>query len=413
MATTATMQQTYDVGGVMLKQPFKIRRLGHFGFNVANMEKAVHFYRDLLGFRVSDILDFKQLPHMRDALQHVEDGRGYFFHRGHDHHTFVLFPKQVMDVFMAGGGGGGGGGEVTINQITWQTGSLAEVVHGAHFFRDRGIRIQRVGRDMPGSNWHVYPVDPDGHVNELYYGIEQIGWLGRSKPKEMYYRKFTEEPPIPQMSEEAEVEDAVQKGIDIYSGFRDEPNLPAKYDVEGVMLPRPFAITKIGPINLFVKDLEAALDFYVNSLGFKVTEEGQYRAHRLVFLRHGAEHHSLALFPKALREELGCSPHTTSASFGIEVGSYSQLRNAVAFLKAHGVTFKELPEELRPGIDYVAYVQDPDGHLVQLYYYMEQLGWDGKARPKEQRRQVRKDWPETLEPLSDTYMDQVYQGPLG
>jgi hypothetical protein len=89
------------------------------------------------------------------------------------------------------------------------------------------------------------------------------------------------------------------------------------------------------------------------------------------------------------------------------------LRKAVGFLKAHGVTFKELPEELHPGIDYVAYVQDSDGHLVQLYYYMEQLGWDGKARPKEQRRQVRKDWPETLEPLSDTYMDQVYQGPLG
>src|SRR4029453_9075184 len=99
MATTVTREQTYNVGGVMLQQPFKIRRLGHFGFNVAKMEQAVHFYRDLLGFRVSDILDFKQLPHMRDALQHVEDGRGYFFHRGHDHHTFVLFPEQVMDAF--------------------------------------------------------------------------------------------------------------------------------------------------------------------------------------------------------------------------------------------------------------------------------------------------------------------------
>jgi catechol 2,3-dioxygenase-like lactoylglutathione lyase family enzyme len=266
---------------------------------------------------------------------------------------------------------------------------------------------------MPGSNWHVYPKDPDGHVNELYYGIEQIGWLGRSKPTAMYYRKFSEEPSLPQMSEEAEVEEAVQKGIDIYSGFRDEPNLPATYDVEGVMLPRPFAITKIGPVGLFVQDLEAALDFYVDSLGFKVTEEGAYRGYRLVFLRHGAEHHSLALFPRELRQELGCSPHTTSASFGIEVGSYSQLRHAVSFLKEQGVIFKDLPSELHPGVDYAAYAQDPDGHLIQLYYYMEQLGWDGKPRPKELRRQVSQEWPETLEPLSDTYMDQVYQGPLG
>jgi catechol 2,3-dioxygenase-like lactoylglutathione lyase family enzyme len=215
------------------------------------------------------------------------------------------------------------------------------------------------------------------------------------------------------MSEEAEVQEALQKGIDIYSGYRDEPNLPAPYEVEGVMLPRPFAITKIGPVALFVRDLPAALEFYVEHLGFKVTEEGAYRGYRLVFLRHGAEHHSLALFPRELRDELGCSPHTTSASFGIEVGSYSQLRHAVAFLKEHGVTFKELPAELHPGIDYAAYAQDPDGHLIQLYYYMEQLGWEGRPRPTELRRRVSGPWPETLEPLSDTYMDQVYQGPLG
>ena len=74
---------------------------------------------------------------------------------------------------------------------------------------------------------------------------------------------------------------------------------------------------------------------------------------------------------------------------------------------------KELPEELHPGIDYVAYAQDPDGHLIQLYYYMEQLGWEGKPRPTALRRAVSRDWPETLEPLSDTYVDQVFQGPLG
>ena len=70
---------------------------------------------------------------------------------------------------------------------------------------------------------------------------------------------------------------------------------------------------------------------------------------RLYFLRSGAEHHSLALFPKALREELGCSSHTTSASFGVEVGSYTQLRNAVAFLKEHGVEFREMPAGTAPG----------------------------------------------------------------
>ncbi|MCH8745610.1 MAG: VOC family protein, partial [Chloroflexi bacterium] len=199
----------------------------------------------------------------------------------------------------------------------------------------------------------------------------------------------------------------------IYSGTRDVENLPATFDVEGVLLPRPFKITKIGPVNLFVKDLSKALDFYVNELGFVTTEEVQYQGHRVVFLRNGSEHHSLGLFPKALRQELGCSPHTSCMSFGVEFGSYQQLRNAVSFLKENGVTFKDIPPELHPGIDYTAYAQDPDGHLIQLYYYMEQLGWDGKPRPQELRRVTSGDWPETLEPLSDTFVDQVFQGPLG
>ena len=48
----------FDVGGVLLKQPFKIRRLGHFGFNLSNMEDGVRFYIDLLGFRISDVMDY-------------------------------------------------------------------------------------------------------------------------------------------------------------------------------------------------------------------------------------------------------------------------------------------------------------------------------------------------------------------
>ena len=45
---------------------------------------------------------------------------------------------------------------------------------------------------MPGSNWHVYVRDPDGHTVELYYGMEQIGVSGRAKPFDMYYRRFME-----------------------------------------------------------------------------------------------------------------------------------------------------------------------------------------------------------------------------
>jgi catechol 2,3-dioxygenase-like lactoylglutathione lyase family enzyme len=399
----------YNVGGVYLPRPFKVRRLGHFGFNVEKLPEGREFYGDLLGFTASDMLDFSRAPwYPKDA--DLGDPRGYFMRYGTDHHAFVLFPKKVMDhradrKFAP---------EVTINQITWQCGSLKEIADAHTYFQEQQVRVQRVGRDMPGSNWHVYVYDPDGHTNEFYYGIEQIGWNRLSKPRDMYYRGFQEKPPLPQMSEAAEVAEAEAKGIAVLAGHRPQDTLTATYDVEGVMLPRPFKITKIGPVGLFVDDVDQAEAFYTERVGFVRSEETNYRGARCVFLRCGAEHHSLGLFPKELRGGLGLNERSTCMSFGVELGSYAQLREAVAFLKSHGVSFVDsIAPELYPGIDYSAFALDPDGHCIQLYYYMEQVGWDGRVRPQSARRQIQREWPEALEPLSDTYVDQVFQGPLG
>jgi hypothetical protein len=59
--TTAT-QTKYDVGGVLLDRPFKIRRLGHFGFNATNMEACRRFYVDLLD---SGVLEAAVLERVR------------------------------------------------------------------------------------------------------------------------------------------------------------------------------------------------------------------------------------------------------------------------------------------------------------------------------------------------------------
>src|SRR5438093_2234697 len=316
----STNGHRYDVGGVLLERPFKIRRLGHFGFNVEKLPEGREFYGDLLGFMASDTLDFSRAPWFPKNAD-LGDPRGYFMRYGTDHHAFVLFPKKVMDhradrKFAA---------EVTINQITWQCGSLKEIADAHTYFQEQQVRVQRVGRDMPGSNWHVYVYDPDGHTNEFYYGIEQVGWNGNSKPRAMYYRGFQEKPELPQLSEAAEVADAEQKGVDIFSGHRPAaPNGGATYDVDGVLLPRPFKITKIGPVGLFVEDVGRAEAFYTERVGFTRSEESQYQGGRCVFLRCGAEHHSLALYPRELRATLGLSPHTTCMSFGVELANYAQ-----------------------------------------------------------------------------------------
>src|SRR5437588_10797077 len=85
-------QGDFDLGGVRWPRPFRIRRLGHFGVNVAEPERSKDFYCRLLGFRISDPLDFAhRLP--EDKRAHVGPTGGYFARHGTDHHSFVFFPR--------------------------------------------------------------------------------------------------------------------------------------------------------------------------------------------------------------------------------------------------------------------------------------------------------------------------------
>ena len=114
---------------------------------------------------------------------------------------------------------------------------------------------------------------------------------------------------MPQMSEAAEVAEAEAKGIDIFSGHRPAaPNGGAKYDVDGVLLERPFKITKIGPVRLFVDDVDQAEAFYTRHLGLVKSEETHYRGARCVFLRCGAEHHLAGALSEGIARRAGSQP---------------------------------------------------------------------------------------------------------
>jgi catechol 2,3-dioxygenase-like lactoylglutathione lyase family enzyme len=402
-------KQEFVVGGVRLPRPFRIRRLGHFGVNVNDPEASRRFYEGLLGFRISDPIDFKsRLP--AEEVAKLGPTVGYFSRHGTDHHSFVFFPRRLYNAMAKHMQGLP---EVTINQITWQVGSLREVTDGCEWFKQRGRDVHRSGRDLPGSNWHFYPPDPDGHTNEIYYGIEQVGWDGFSKPLGMHKTRYMKPPELPHRSEYAEVSEGLAAGVDPRTGWAQKEMRPETFDVGGVLLGRPFKVSRVGPVRLFVQDVERALGFYRDELGLTVTEEVVWRGQRCVFLRANTEHHSLALYPIALRGELGLSPHTTLFSFGLQVGDYQQLRDAAAFLKREGVAVKHLPQELFPGIDYSAFAIDPDGHAMQLYYYMEQVGWDGRPRPAGLRPKVdNQNWPETVPAATDTFSGEIYLGPL-
>lgn len=320
----------------------------------------------------------------------------------------MLFPRRVYDKL---NGFATEFPEVTTNQITWQVGSLEEVVNGHAWFKERA-RVHRGGRDAPGSNWHSYLFDGEGHVNEIYYGIEQIGWDGRSKPAALHQTHYRETPELPRRSEYAEIEAATAAGIDPTTGTYGHEAAAETYAVDGVMLARPFKVVRIGPVRLFVDDVAREATFYVETLGLIVTEEVMYHGHRCVFLRANTEHHSLALYPKVLRAELALNPATTLLAFGMQVANYRQLRDSLAYFRARGAVTRFLPRKLSPGIDYSYLVIDPSGHALQLYFAMEQIGWDGRPRPTDTRPTIDNDnWPETVE--ANGAPGEVLLGPWG
>ncbi|NBY71730.1 MAG: extradiol dioxygenase [Betaproteobacteria bacterium] len=411
MNSSSNQVDTHVVGGIELHRPFQIRRLGHFGINVESVEVAYDFYGRLLGFEISDEIDFG--PRVPESLKGQTGGtKGLFTRCGTDHHAFVLFPKRTMH---ATNPHYAKYPELTVNQITWQVSTLQEVVDSFDWFKARGWSVIRSGRDTPGSNWHIYPADPAGHINELYYGIEQIGWAGISKPLSMHSIRYVQPPELPHRSEYAEVNQGLNQGLGLVGGYRRQDAWPETFDVGGVLLARPFKISKVGPVRIFVDDLDAAVAFYTTAMGLSLTEEILCHGHRCVFLRANTEHHSLALYPKALRAKLGLPARSSLLGFGVQLGSYQQLTNAITYLKSQGVQFVQLPQELSLGVGHHVWALDPDGNHVQLYWEMEQLGWEGRPKPAELRRTWNSDpqtWPAQLSPLSDSFLGEVFLGPL-
>ena len=117
-----------------------------------------------------------------------------------------------------------------------------------------------------------------------------------------------------------------------------------------MLLPRPFKIVRIGPLRLFVDDIDAARSFYRDVLGLRVTAEIDYQGLRCVLLQANTEHHSIGLYPVELRERLGLSEHSTTFSVGMQLGGYRELRDARTFLLDRGLREVKLPPELFPGL---------------------------------------------------------------
>jgi catechol 2,3-dioxygenase len=155
----------------------------------------------------------------------------------------------------------------------------------------------------------------------------------------------------------------------------------AKSPPEGL----PFNITKIGHVVLKVQDLDRSVDFYTQVLGFKVSDvypETMMKG-RMVFLRCNADHHGVALVGGATKP----AEHGELHHMAFEVATLEEVFRAREHLKKHDVPI-DFEGRRRAGVQVAVEFSDPDGHQLEIYWGLDQVGSGGEIRPPEEWREA-------------------------
>ncbi|MGA8049940.1 MAG: VOC family protein [Burkholderiales bacterium] len=155
----------------------------------------------------------------------------------------------------------------------------------------------------------------------------------------------------------------------------------------------PFAIRKIGHVVLRVSDLARSVDFYTQVLGFKVSDvyPAEMMPGGMVFMRFNTDHHGVALVGGLEAPSSGRELH----HFAFEVATLDEVFRARKLLRERGVPIT-FHGRRRAGVQIAVEFKDPDGHWLEIYWGLDQVGTDGAVRPKEQW-----DWAHSLEEAID------------
>jgi catechol 2,3-dioxygenase len=141
------------------------------------------------------------------------------------------------------------------------------------------------------------------------------------------------------------------------------------------MTPPIHPATRIGHVHLKVADLERALEFYRDVLGFAVT---QRMGRQVAFLAAGGYHHHIGLNTWESAGGRPPAPGTTGLyHLAILYPTRAELGDALRRVMKAGIALDGASDH---GVSEALYLRDPDENGVELY-------WD---RPVEE-------WPRTAE----------------
>jgi catechol 2,3-dioxygenase len=150
----------------------------------------------------------------------------------------------------------------------------------------------------------------------------------------------------------------------------------------------PFRLTKIGHVVLMSTDLRRSVEFYTGVLGLRVSDvypETMMKG-RMVFMRCAADHHGVALVGAAPGAEEENAAQRELHHMAFEVATLDEVFRARDFLRKRGVKI-EFEGRRRAGCQIAVEFRDPDGHWLEIYWGLDQVGADGRIRPPEEWRE--------------------------
>ena len=148
----------------------------------------------------------------------------------------------------------------------------------------------------------------------------------------------------------------------------------------------PFRIGKLGHVVINVRDVARSLRFYTEVLGFEVSDvyPDAMVPGGMAFLRCNPDHHGIAL----VGSSSGPSENLDLNHIAFEVGSLDEVIRARDHLQRHGVTI-DFEGRRRAGCQLAVEFRDPDNHRLEIYWGIDQIGSDGRARPAAEWKGVR------------------------
>lgn len=148
--------------------PITCKKLGHFVYEVTDVERTGKFWREVMGFVETD----------RNKKGMV------FFRCAADHHAIGLRPmkpgkKPQRDM----------AGSLQVEHLAFEVENVEVLKKAKAWFKDNGIPIVFEGRKGAGCNISINFLDPDGYEFEIYCDMDQVGEDGRVRPASLFKPK--------------------------------------------------------------------------------------------------------------------------------------------------------------------------------------------------------------------------------